>query len=133
MRAQVVLLDGDRILMARHDRNGHVHWVLPGGSVEEGETPEGAAVRELIEECRLEVSLDRLLFIEPPHDIGWRRTSPRYTYLGRITGGDVQQVVEQDGCLRGAAWMPFESPEFDTATRGTLKLVREALAALELS
>jgi 8-oxo-dGTP diphosphatase len=131
MRAQVVLLDGDRILMARHERDGHVHWVLPGGAIEPGETSEQAAIRELREECGLDIDLGGLLFVEPPHDIGGRRTSPRYTYLGRIVGGEVHQVVEDQGCLRGVAWMPFESPEYDAATRRTLAMVQESRGTAE--
>ena len=37
-------------LIARHDRRGRLVWSLPKGHLEEGETPEAAAVREVEEE-----------------------------------------------------------------------------------
>ena len=37
-------------LIARHDRRGRLVWSLPKGHVEQGETPEVAAVREIAEE-----------------------------------------------------------------------------------
>lgn len=37
-------------LIARHDRRGRLVWSLPKGHVEDGETPEDAAIREVHEE-----------------------------------------------------------------------------------
>jgi 8-oxo-dGTP pyrophosphatase MutT (NUDIX family) len=135
VRAQVVLLQGNRILLARHARGDQEYWVLPGGAVEPDEDVEAAAVREVWEETGLEIALERLLFVDGPREaegIAIRR--PRHTYLGRIVGGELRCVEDWDGGnplhghLTGAEWMPFESSGYDAATRDTLRLVKQALA-----
>lgn len=45
----------DEILLVRHTRRG---WDLPGGHVDDGETPEEAFVREMGEETGLEITAD---------------------------------------------------------------------------
>jgi 8-oxo-dGTP pyrophosphatase MutT (NUDIX family) len=135
VRAQVVLLRGDCVLLARHVRAEGPYWVLPGGSVEAGETPEDAAVREVREETGLDVELERLLFVEQPRRVGTVTTrEPRYTYLGRILAGSLQHTEDvsgghaEKGYLAGVEWMPFELPEYDAATKDTLQRVADALA-----
>jgi ADP-ribose pyrophosphatase YjhB (NUDIX family) len=134
MRAQVVLLRDGMILCARHERASECYWVLPGGEIEVGETPEEAAVRELREEGGVDVELERLLFIDEPrrcHEITIKE--PRYTYLGRIVGGAVQSLQDREGgCaekgfLAGLDWLPFDYAGFDGATRNTLKRVQSSL------
>ena len=51
----IVAVEGDEIVLVRQTRPGAggVTLELPAGCVEEGETPEEAAVRELGEECGL--------------------------------------------------------------------------------
>jgi 8-oxo-dGTP pyrophosphatase MutT (NUDIX family) len=48
-----------RVLLIRHAGVGR--WVLPGGTIEPGEVPATAAVREMREETGLEVELGRLV------------------------------------------------------------------------
>ena len=53
--AYCVAFEGDRFLMVYHPcRKG---WEMPGGKLEEGETPEGAAKRECLEESGYEVEI----------------------------------------------------------------------------
>ncbi|QIN81977.1 NUDIX domain-containing protein [Rubrobacter tropicus] len=60
-RAAVVILDGDRVLLMRRRKETEDYYVLPGGGIEPGETPDEAAVREAREETGLYVRLDRKL------------------------------------------------------------------------
>jgi mutator protein MutT len=53
-----VVQDRRGVLLALNDRN---EWELPGGQLEEGETPEQCVVREIREETSLLVTAGRLL------------------------------------------------------------------------
>ena len=56
----VVNSDG-RVLLARHSYRTDFPWGLPGGWVEPGEDPAKAVEREIAEELRLNVTVERLL------------------------------------------------------------------------
>lgn len=55
-RAQCLVMRNKKILMVklRLSEDGNEFWCIPGGKIEEGETPEEAAIRELKEECCVE-------------------------------------------------------------------------------
>jgi 8-oxo-dGTP pyrophosphatase MutT (NUDIX family) len=133
VRAQVVLLRDGRILMARHRRGERSYWVLPGGEIEPGESPAEAAIREVFEESGIQISVDRLLFVDGPRSApGVLIKSPRHTFLGSIVGGDLEARSDQEehpekGCLAEAEWMDLDDLRFDVPTRDTLDLVRMAL------
>lgn len=60
--ACVVLEIGGKILLMRRKRpDATERWLLPGGYVDEGEQVEHAAIREIWEETRLEISLSALV------------------------------------------------------------------------
>jgi len=56
-RAAVIIIDNDRILLLHRIKKGKEYYVIPGGTIEEGEIPEETAVREIKEETNLDVEL----------------------------------------------------------------------------
>jgi 8-oxo-dGTP pyrophosphatase MutT (NUDIX family) len=83
-RAVAVVLDGDQVLVMRRAKRGREYAVLPGGAVEEGETPAEAALRELHEETTLLAEIDRLLWT------GWHNDRPAWYFLMTAVRGDAE-------------------------------------------
>jgi 8-oxo-dGTP pyrophosphatase MutT (NUDIX family) len=84
--ARVLVLDpSDHILLLFDDRDveREAFWYPPGGRIEEGETPEQAARRELAEEIGLETEIGPLVL----------RRRARFTYRGRFFDQDEWHFV----------------------------------------
>jgi 8-oxo-dGTP diphosphatase len=92
MRASVVIvLQEDRVLLVR--RCDVPVWVLPGGGIDPGETPEDAAVREVKEESGLTVRLNRKVAEYTP----WRPwTQPTHLFEASRTKGELTESEESD-------------------------------------
>lgn len=54
-RAGIVLIEDNKVALIERHRAGLEYFAFPGGGVDEGETPEQAAVREAMEELGVEV------------------------------------------------------------------------------
>ena len=81
--AAAVIFDEDRnILLVKSTYNRFHPWGLPGGSLEYGEHPEEAIIREVMEETHLTVCIDKLLLVS-----SWTPDRVGLYYLCRITGG----------------------------------------------
>jgi len=82
-----ILHDGAILLVRCAFKDGPTVWILPGGGREDGESDETCVIREVREETRLDVRVERVLFDCPdePADgtyLRWR------TYLCAVIGGD---------------------------------------------
>jgi ADP-ribose pyrophosphatase YjhB (NUDIX family) len=80
-RAAILLLQDNKIALIERHRQGSHYFTFPGGHVEEGESPEQAAVRETLDELGLEVVLKKLVA-----RMGWQGKW-QYYYLVEVTGG----------------------------------------------
>ena len=62
-RAGIVLIEDGKVALIERHRAGLEYFVFPGGGVEDGETPEQAAVREAMEELGIDVAIRRKVAI----------------------------------------------------------------------
>lgn len=61
-RAVAIIIQNKKILLMHRIKNGKEYYVFPGGTIEDGETPEQTAIREIKEETSLDISLGKLLY-----------------------------------------------------------------------
>jgi 8-oxo-dGTP diphosphatase len=59
VRAGVILIEDGKVALIERHRAGKHYYVFPGGGMDDGETPEQAAVREMEEETGLQVAIRR--------------------------------------------------------------------------
>ncbi|MFF5701073.1 NUDIX domain-containing protein [Streptomyces sp. NPDC012794] len=103
---------------------------LPGGSVEDTETPEEGLARELAEELGLSVPVGRLLAVDscPPGALG--RSIVVHVYLvGPLTSAAVEGITFADGEVAEARWLTREEAAEQLSDRLAPRL-RAGLAAL---
>ena len=60
--SRVIILNQGKVLLIHRLKKGKEYYVLPGGSIEKGETPREAATREIKEETNFDIKLDKLLW-----------------------------------------------------------------------
>ncbi|MFG2451896.1 NUDIX hydrolase [Streptomyces sp. NPDC048512] len=116
--ARVVVLDpAGAVFMFRYDNEEvGVHWALPGGGMDPGETPLQAARRELREETGWDdIPLDGTLLCLWEHDftrIGVPVRQHEHIFLThgprRDLTGELGSAHAADGILRGRWWTPDE-------------------------
>ena len=80
-RSRAIILRNQHIALIKRQRDGSVYYVIPGGGMEPGETPEKTAIRESYEELGLKISIDRLLAKIVYHG------REQYYFLAKATGG----------------------------------------------
>lgn len=81
-RAGIVLVEDGKVALIERHRAGLDYFVFPGGGVDEGETPEQAAVREAMEELGVEVAIQQKVAI-----IHFGQSTQVY-YQAKRTGGE---------------------------------------------
>lgn len=98
--AHILVTDaGGRVLVVRSTYMGP-GWMLPGGRVERGETPQAAAERETQEETGITVAVDRLLLVEAhrPKDVS-------FVFGARVVGGTLDPQL---GEIAEVGWLSRE-------------------------
>ncbi len=117
MAGTIFTLDNGIVLLKRAVEPALGKWVFPGGYVDRGESVQEAAIRETLEESRLEVALISLLNVYSYS----RSPNVIVVYTAEIVGG---QLAAGDESLEAAIFapeaIPWQELAFDS-TRDALK------------
>ena len=115
----LILHEGKLLLVKRGVEPGKGKWSIPGGVVELGEGVRDAIIREVKEECGLdiEVVVDRPLDVMDSMVMG-ENGRLRYHYvllqfLGQLKGGTLSPASD----VLEAQWVPLEEAETYDLTR----------------
>ena len=91
IRAGIVLIQDEKVALIERHRAGIDYYVFPGGGVDEGETPEHAAVREAMEELGIEVAIQQKIA-----EIQLGQKSRQVYFLVEQTGGEFGTGVGEE-------------------------------------
>ncbi len=112
VRACALILENDSILLVEFQDENGLHYNLPGGGVEPGETLREAACREVMEEAAIEVDVGPLAFV--------------YEYVPHLNEqkyGDVASLQLGVACKRREDSHP-KLPEVPDANQTGVKWIR---------
>jgi 8-oxo-dGTP pyrophosphatase MutT (NUDIX family) len=117
------------VLASRRTRRGDLAWGLAKGGIEDGETREDAAVREVREETGLRAEIEEDLgdtrYMYVWEDVRIRKTV--HFFLMPHTGGD---IGDRDDEMEEIRWFPLERALKRAAYRGERDVLARAAEIL---
>ena len=108
-RSCATIVNGDRILLVRQIYKGETFWTFPGGSIEQNETPEQAAIREVKEESGVDIKIQHEI-LQVHSD---RINGLYYCFLAVLMNGTPilgydPELPEDQQELTDVRWVPIE-------------------------
>lgn len=121
--ARAIIVKNQSILVMHRNKFGHQYYCLVGGGIDAGETADQTLVREVREETGLQVTSQRLVYIEE----AGAPYGTQYHFLCEFTDGDVRlspnsieaQLNKAGQNLYEPVWLPISklaSVPFRSAT-----------------
>lgn len=109
-RAAVVIMDKKKILLLHRFSNAKEYYVCPGGSVDDGETVEEAAIREALEETGLAIQLGNKLWQYKNLEFGGRTENffEVVDYKGQLELGGPEASRNSETDSYELVWLSME-------------------------
>jgi 8-oxo-dGTP pyrophosphatase MutT (NUDIX family) len=129
MATGALLLDAEsRVLIVRPTYREA--WLVPGGIVEEHESPRAACVREVREEIGLEIVPGRLLCVEYRSPVGERTECVHFIFSGgTLRRDEIESIRLSDRELVEHAFVPTDAAR-EMLTAGLARRIDLAMRAL---
>ncbi|MCC2684009.1 MAG: hydrolase [Paenibacillaceae bacterium] len=127
-RSCTVIIQDNQLLMVRQMYKGEQFWTFPGGSVEIGETPDQAAIREVFEETGLTVDK-----VEPLFETYSEKIQGMYycffgmKWEGQVKLGHDPELHNREQELKEVRWIPIEELQENEEVNRVLPLIFEQL------
>ncbi len=107
----VVIRDGRLLVVKRGNEPNQGKWSIPGGAIELGETLQEAAVREVLEECSVQIEIERILDAAQ-NVIRDEKGQVKFhfvlvDFIGRYVSGEAKARSDAEECR----WVPLEEVE----------------------
>jgi 8-oxo-dGTP diphosphatase len=113
VRASALVIENDSILLVEFDDENGLHYNLPGGGMESGETLSETAKREAREEASAEIEVGPVAFVYEYEPVGndflyGERHSVSVIFDCKLKAGSVPQLSAQpDLNQTGVKWIPL--------------------------
>lgn len=132
--ARAIIIENGNLLVMRRDKQGMQYYTLVGGRINDGESPEEAVAREVMEETGLKVTSQTLVYTEKhaaPYNsqFVYVCTVAPHGPIGIMLGSD-EEILNRDGMnMHDPAWvaakkfnkLPFRTPQLQNAIEKALK------------
>ena len=108
IRVAALVIRDNRILLARHVKDGRTSYLLPGGGMENDESVQAALTRELREEAGVPARIGALRYVVEAHAPDHRRHLLQLVFETAIDG---EPGTSSDARVAACEWHPLAALE----------------------
>jgi 8-oxo-dGTP pyrophosphatase MutT (NUDIX family) len=127
---RVILQDGEKVFLVKHPYDRF--WVFPGGGIEQGETPEQAARREIIEETPYRATGPLIKLGIYQNTTGGKNDIVHVYMISSFEGHTQKRQLVDAMEIQKCAWFPTHAlPQISPATQVRINEYRAGLTNLD--
>lgn len=114
--------ENPKVVLIKHHNGGH--WAFPKGHIEDNETEEETALREIMEETHLSVELDTQ-FRHVVHYSPYTGAEKEVVYF--IAYANEQTILKQDEEVSASTWLSFSDALAQITYENDKKILQSAM------